>query len=85
MVKVLSAVLTDGLAAVEAPCAEAIGDRVHSADVILDILARRRDPGPAATILTLSRCGCGTRRLPIAPAMTACGGLHDGEPPTSSS
>ena len=51
MVKVLSAVLTDGLATVEAACAEALAGGVHSADVILNILARRRDPGPAATIL----------------------------------
>jgi hypothetical protein len=48
LVKVLAAVLTDGLAAVEAACGEALGDGVHSADVILNILARRRDPGPAA-------------------------------------
>jgi transposase len=52
MVKVLSAVLTDGLTSVEAACAEALAGGVHSADVILNILARRRDPGPAATILT---------------------------------
>ena len=52
MVKVLSAVLTDGLATVEAACAEALGNGVHSADVVLNILARRRDPGPVATILT---------------------------------
>src|SRR5271156_2756776 len=52
MVKVLSAVLTDGLAAVEAACAEALGDGVHSADIVLNILARRRDPAPTATILT---------------------------------
>jgi hypothetical protein len=52
MVKVLSAVLTDGLAAVEAACGEALGDGVHSADVVLNILARRRDPAPTATILT---------------------------------
>ena len=52
MVKVLSAVLTDGLAAVEAACAEALAGGVHSADVVLNILARQRDPGPAATILT---------------------------------
>ena len=52
MVKVLSAVLTDGLAAVEAACAEALGDGVHSADIILNILARHRNPAPAATILT---------------------------------
>jgi hypothetical protein len=52
MVKVLAAVLTDGLAAVEAACAEALADGVHSADVVLNILSRRRDPGSAATILT---------------------------------
>ena len=52
MVKVLSAVLTDGLATVEAACAEALAGGVHSADVILNILARRRDPVPAAMILT---------------------------------
>src|SRR6266446_5052966 len=50
MVKILSAVLTDGLGAVEAACAEALAGGVHSADVVLNILARRRDPGPAATI-----------------------------------
>ena len=52
MVKVLSAVLTDGLAAVEAACAEALAGGVNSADVVLNILARHRDPAPAATILT---------------------------------
>jgi hypothetical protein len=50
--RLLSAVLTDGLAAVEMACAEALADGVHSADVVLNILSRRRDPGPAATILT---------------------------------
>jgi transposase len=52
MVKILSAVLSDGLVAVEAACNEALAGGVHSADVILNILARQRDPGPAATILT---------------------------------
>jgi transposase len=52
MVKVLSAVLSDGLVAVEAACNEALAGGVHSADVILNILARQRDTGPAATILT---------------------------------
>jgi hypothetical protein len=52
MVDVLTAVLTDGLPAVEAACAEAISHGVHSADVILNILARQRDPGPPITILT---------------------------------
>jgi hypothetical protein len=51
MVKILSAVLSDGLAAVEAACAEALAGGVHSADVILNILARRRDPRPTVTIL----------------------------------
>jgi Integrase core domain len=52
MVKILAAVLTDGLSEVEAACAQALSEGVHSADVILNILARRRDPGPAATIMT---------------------------------
>jgi hypothetical protein len=52
MVKILSAVLTDGLVVVEAACAEALAAGTHSADVVLNILARRRDPGPSATIVT---------------------------------
>jgi hypothetical protein len=52
MVEVLGAVLTDGLVAVEAACAEALKEGVHSADVILNILSRRCDPGPPATIMT---------------------------------
>ena len=52
MVDILAAVLTDGLAAVEVACAEALAHGVHSADVVLNILARQRDPTPPATILT---------------------------------
>jgi hypothetical protein len=52
MVKVLSAVLTDGLTAVEAACAEALADGVHSADVVLNILSRHRDPALTPTIAT---------------------------------
>ena len=52
MVDILAAVLTDGLAVVEAAGAEALAQGVHSADVVLNILARKRDPGPAAIILT---------------------------------
>jgi hypothetical protein len=52
MVKILAAVLTDGLPAVEAACIQALSEGVHSADVVINILARQRDPGPAATILT---------------------------------
>jgi transposase len=52
MVNILTAVLTDGLPAVEAACAEAIAQGVHSADVVLNILARQRNPDPPATIMT---------------------------------
>jgi transposase len=52
MVAILSAVLSDGLAAVEGACREALDQDVHSADVIVNILARKRDPVPALTILT---------------------------------
>ena len=52
MADILGAVLSDGLPAVEAACAEALREGVRSADVILDILARQRDPGPPATIMT---------------------------------
>jgi hypothetical protein len=45
-------VLTDGLPAVEAACAEAMAEGVHSSDVIINILTRHRDPGPTAVILT---------------------------------
>jgi hypothetical protein len=52
MVDILGAVLSDGLPAVEAACAEALSEGVHSADVILNILARHRDPAPPVTIMT---------------------------------
>jgi transposase len=52
MVDILTAVLTDGLTAVEAACAEALRDGVHSADVVLNILARQREPPAPLTILT---------------------------------
>ena len=52
MVNILTAVLTDGLPAVEAACAEAITQGVHSADVVLNILARQRNPNPPPTIMT---------------------------------
>ncbi len=52
MVKILAAVLSDGLPAVEAACAQALAENVHSADVVLNILARQRDPGPSAPIHT---------------------------------
>jgi hypothetical protein len=52
MVDILTTVLSDGLPAVEAACGEALRDGVHSAAVILNILARRREPTAAITIMT---------------------------------
>jgi len=51
MVDILTAVLTDGMMAVEAACMEALRGGVHSSDVILNILARRRQP--SATVTTV--------------------------------
>lgn len=52
MVEILSAVLTDGLQSVEAACGEALREGVHSAAVILNVLARRREPAAPITIMT---------------------------------
>ena len=52
MVKILTTVLSDGLPAVEAACAEALRENVHSADVILNILARSREAAAPITIMT---------------------------------
>ncbi|KQQ14019.1 protein of unknown function [Methylorubrum extorquens] len=52
MVEILTAVLGAGLLAVEAACAEALREGVHSADVVLNILARQREPTTPVTILT---------------------------------
>ena len=52
MVKILTAVLTDGLPAVEAACAEALEAGIASADVVLNALARRAQPVPPQPIMT---------------------------------
>jgi len=52
MVDILTAVLSDGLPAVEAACGEALREGVHSAAVIINILARRREPAAPITIMT---------------------------------
>jgi transposase len=52
MVNILIAVLSDGLPAVEAACLEALREGVHSADVVINILARRRELAPPITIMT---------------------------------
>jgi hypothetical protein len=51
MVDILAAVLSDGLPAVEEACAEALKEGVHSSDVILNILSRRRQPASPAMIM----------------------------------
>ena len=46
-------VLSDGLAAVETACAEALIEGVSSADVIINIVSRHRDvASPPITIMT---------------------------------
>ena len=60
-VKVLAAVQEDGLEAVEAACAEALA---CSADVVLNILARQRQPAPPADIPTPE--GLQLRHQPVA-------------------
>lgn len=52
MVDILSAVLSNGLEAVDAACAEALSNGIHSAGVVLNILARRREPKAPVTITT---------------------------------
>ena len=51
MVNILTAVLSDGLPAVEAACAEAVREGLCSADIVLNILARHREPRSPVTIL----------------------------------
>jgi hypothetical protein len=64
MVDVLAAVLVDGLPAVEAACGEALDQGVHSSDVFLNILARRRDVAAPMTILTPAALRL--RHMPVA-------------------
>lgn len=52
MVQILSCVAADGLPTVEAACREALDQGVHSAPVIINILARRKDVAPLPLLLT---------------------------------
>jgi transposase len=84
MVDILTAARSDGMSAVEAACAEALAAGTHSADVILNILARRSEPASASTIATperlqlqvLPRADCarydGLRPPPNPLAVAAC-------------
>jgi hypothetical protein len=51
-VEILSAVPEAGLAAVERACAEALAARLFSADAVLNVLARGREPDPPAPVPT---------------------------------
>lgn len=85
MVKILTAVLTDGLQAVEAACAEALSAGVASADVILNALARRAQAPPPTPItpperLTLKMppiadCGRYDALRSAPPMETGCGAV----------
>ena len=69
MVNILIAVLSDGLPAVEAACLKAPREGVHSADVVINILARRRELAPPITIMTPDASRLRARRPgPIVPA-----------------
>ena len=70
-VKVLGAVLDHGLAAVEDACAEALAAGVASGDVILTVLARRRQPVAPPSVTTPDAL-----RLKIEPAADC--GRYDG-------
>ena len=76
MVDLLAAVLSDGLVAVEAACAQAQEGGTHSADVILNILARRNELPAAASIATPDQL-----RLALRP-LADCG-RYDGLRPPS--
>ena len=65
MVDILTAVLADGIPAVEAACAEALSAGTYSADVVLNILHRRRHSAPPAPILAIPD-GLRLRHQPIA-------------------
>ena len=70
MVDIVTAVLSDGLPAIEAACAAALGEGVHSADVVLNLLAREREPVKPITVmapegLRSSQARC--RLLPLRP------------------
>ena len=68
-----SPVLTDGLATVEAACAEALAEGLLSADVIFTILDCSCDPPPAVTIMTIELLRCTMHLLPTAIFTTASG------------
>jgi transposase len=78
MVGILTSVLTDGLPAVEAACQEALNEGVHSADVVINILARRASSRRQPRSQRRWDCAWCMRRRPIAPDTIASGEPCDG-------
>ena len=70
MVTILSAVLTDGIPAVEAACTEALEAGLCSSDVVLNALSRQRQPAALPRSLCRPRWSCTSNRLRTAPATT---------------
>lgn len=64
--RVLSAVLTDGLEQVEAAVREALASGTVSDDLILNILSRRREPATPHSIVTSED------RMPSHPPIADC-------------
>lgn len=52
MVQILSMIPTDGVDAVEAACAEALNEGAPAVSVVINILARHREPPQPLTIDT---------------------------------
>jgi hypothetical protein len=71
-VRVLAAVLTDGLEAVEAAIREALDNGAASDEVILNILARYRDPPSERTLTWSLISSSAIRRSRTAPATIRC-------------
>jgi hypothetical protein len=72
MVQRLDAVLSDGLVAVEEACAEALKAGLHSSAVILNLLARQRQPAtlwlrhePTADCARYAACGARIERTEV--------------------
>ena len=72
MVEILTAVLSDGLPAVEAACAEALREASARPTSSSTSWPDGANPPPPVTIMTRRKpCGCALSRWPTAPATTA--------------
>ncbi len=84
-VKFLGRVPEDGIAAVAEACTEALAAGIASGDVVMAILARRRQPPVPQNITTPDALKLRPSQSPTAPDTTTCPGegkLPDGKSPT---